>query len=93
MNYLLSEPNYHITFFFSGNSLTIEIKKTQLFMNKPAYLGLSLLEISKIVMYELWYDYVKTKCGEQSKSCYMDTESFMVYIKNRGHLLRHYKRC
>ena len=40
-------------------------------MNKPVYLGLSILELSKILMYELWYDYVKPKCGEKARLCYM----------------------
>ena len=62
--------------------MEIEIsKKTQLFINKPIYLGLSTLEISKIVIYEFWYDYVKPKYGEKAKLCYMDTNSFIVYIK------------
>ena len=48
-------------------------------MNKPVYLGLSILELSKILMYEFWYDYVKPKYGEKSKLAYMDTDSFIVY--------------
>ena len=55
--------------------------KTQIFMNKAVYLGLSILEISIIVMYDLWYDYVKPKYGEKAKLCHMDTDSFIVYIK------------
>ena len=50
-------------------------------MNKPVYLGLSILELSKILMYEFWYDYVKPKFGEKAKLCYMDTDSFIVYTK------------
>ena len=50
-------------------------------MNRPVYLGLSILEISKTVIYEFWYDYVKLKYGEKAKLCYMDTDSFIVYIK------------
>ena len=51
-NYLVSEPNYHTTKFFTENLLVTEMKKTQLVMNKPVYLGLSVLELSKILMYE-----------------------------------------
>ena len=50
-------------------------------MNKPVYLGLSILEICKILMYEFWYDYVKPKYGERTKLCYADTDSVIVYIK------------
>ena len=58
-NYLVSEPNY-TTKFFSEHLLAREMKKTQkILINKPVYLGLSILELSKIVMYEFWYDYEK----------------------------------
>ena len=50
-------------------------------MNKSVYLGLSILELDKILMYEFWYDYVKPKYGEKVNFCYMDTNSFIVYIK------------
>ena len=50
-------------------------------MNKPVYLGLSILEISKILMYEFWYDYIKPKCDNNIKLCYMDTDSFIMDIK------------
>ena len=51
-------------------------------MNKPVYLGLSILELYKIVMYEFWYDYVKAKYEEKTKLCFMDTACFIVYIKS-----------
>ena len=50
-------------------------------MNKPIYLGLSILEISKILMYEFWYDYMKSKYGDNVKLCYIDTDSFIIHIK------------
>ena len=50
-------------------------------MNKPVNLGLSILELSKILMCEFWYDYVKPKNGEKAKLCYMDIDSFIAYIK------------
>ena len=61
----MSEPNYDIIKFFTENLLVIEMikKKTEILMNKPVYLGLSILELSKILMYEFWYDYVQTKYG------------------------------
>ena len=50
-------------------------------MNKLIYLGLSILDLSKTVIYEFWYDYVKPKYGENAKMCYIDTDSFMVHVK------------
>ena len=50
-------------------------------MNKPTYLGLSILEISKILMYEFWYDYMKSKYNDNVKLCYMDTDSLVMHIK------------
>ena len=57
------------------------MKRTKVKMNKPIYLGLSILEISKILMYEFWYDYMKPKYNDNVKSCYMDTDSFIMKIK------------
>ena len=50
-------------------------------MNKPVYIGLSMRELSKILMYEFWYDYIKSNHGEKVKLCYMDIDSFIVCIK------------
>ena len=53
-------------------------------LNKPVCLELPILELSKIAMYEFWYDYIKPKYEEKAKMCYVDTESFIVYIKVDG---------
>ena len=58
MNYLVSEPNYYITKNFCKDLLLIEMKIIWMLMIKPVYLGLSILEISKIAMYEFCYDYL-----------------------------------
>ena len=57
------------------------MKKMQILMNKPVYIGLSILELSKKLMYEIWYDYVKPEYGEKAKLCHINTDSFLVYIK------------
>ena len=67
--------------YISEDLSIIEIKRTKVKMNKPIYLGLSILEISKILMYEFWYDYMKPKYGNNVKLCYMDTDSFIMSIK------------
>ena len=79
-NKLVSEPNYHTAKCFSENLLAIEMKKTKVKMNKPVYLGMSILDISKMLMYKFWYDHVKPKYEDKSKLCYTDTDSFIIHI-------------
>ena len=57
------------------------MKKTQITMNKSVYLGFSILDLSKTVMYEFFYDYVKPNYGENAKLCYADTDSLNVDVK------------
>ena len=78
---LVSEPNYHTINLISENLSIIEMRRTKLKMNKPIYLGLSILEISKLLMCEFWYDYMKPKYDDNVKLCYMDTDSFIMNIK------------
>ena len=80
-NKLVSEPNYHTMNWISEDLPIIEMNKTSVKMKKPIYLGLSILDISKILMYEFWYDYMKPKYGNEVKLCYMDTDSFIMNIK------------
>ena len=77
---LVSEPNYHTTKQFSENLIAIEMKKARVKMNKPLYLGMSILDISKILMYKFWYDYLKPKYNDKAKLYYMDTDSFVLNI-------------
>ena len=79
---LVSELNYHTINLISEDLSIIEMKKTKVKMNKPIYLGLSILEISKnFGMYEFWYDYMKPKYANNVKLCYMDTDSFIMNTK------------
>ena len=59
----------------------MEMRKTEVRMNKPIYLGQSILDLSKMLMSEFWYDYLKPKYGDKIKLCYMDTDSFVLLIK------------
>ena len=79
-NKLVSEPNYHTTKRFSEKLLTIEMKTIKVKMNKPVYLGISVVDISKT----LWYDYIKPKFGDRAKLCYTDTYSFIIHILTKG---------
>ena len=58
---LVSEPNRHLHEKFSDHLMAIEMKKTRIKMSKPLYLGMSILDIGKILMYEFWYDYIIPK--------------------------------
>ena len=66
---------------FSENLLGIETKKIKVKINKPVYLGMSILDISKTLMYQFWYDYIKPKYKDKAKLCYMDTDSFVIHIE------------
>ena len=79
-NKLVSEPNYHTMNYISEDLSIIRMNKTRVKMNKQIYLGLSILDISKILMYEFWYDYMKPKYGNNVKLCYMDVDSFIMNI-------------
>ena len=78
---LASEPNDHSTKYISKDLLIMEMKKTEVKMNKPIYLGQAILDISKTLMYEFWYEYIKPKYKDKVKLCYMDTDSFVMYVK------------
>ena len=80
-NQLVSEPNFHSTKWFPENLLAIKMKKIKVNMTKPIYLGFSILEISKTLLYEFCYDYIKIKYQDNAKLCYMDTDSFILNIK------------
>ena len=82
-NKLVSEPNYHTIKLIDDNLTIIEMRKVKVKMNKPIYLGLSILEISKITMYEFWYDYVKNKYDSRANLRYMDADSFVINIKTK----------
>ena len=57
------------------------MRKTQILVNKPVHLGLSISDLRKTVMYEFCYDYIKPKYDENAKLCYMDTGSFIAHVK------------
>ena len=67
--------------YISEDLSIIEMNKTKVKMKKPIYLGLSILAISKTLMYEFWNDYMKPKYGNDVKLCYVDTDSFIMSIK------------
>ena len=78
---LVSEPNYHANKHISEDLIIIEMKKVMVKMNKSIYLGQAILDISKTLMYEFWYENIKPKYEDKARLCYMDTDSFVINIK------------
>ena len=83
---LVLKPNYHSHKKFSEHLMAIEMKKARVKMIKPTYLGISILDISKMILYEFWYDYIKPKYGEGERLFYTDTDSFVIHIKTEDFL-------
>ena len=59
------------------------MKKTHIFMNKPVYLGLGILEISETILNVCWHDYMEPKYKKQARLCYMDTNSYIICVKTK----------
>ena len=78
---LVSEPNYNSHKKFSNSLMAIEMKKTWVKMIKSLHLGMSILDISKTLMYDFWYAYIRLKYGDKAKLCYTDMDSFVVHKK------------
>ena len=78
---LASKPNYESRKIFNENLVSVHMKKTSLTMNKPVYLGMSILDLSKIIMFDFHYQYIKPKYGNRAKLLFTDTDSFLYEIQ------------
>ena len=78
---LVAKPNYNGCKIFNENLVSVHMKKTSLTMNKPVYLGMSILDLSKIVMYDFHYRYIKPKYGSKAKLLFTDTDSLLYEIE------------
>ena len=77
---LASEPNYHSTKYISKDLLIMEMKKAEVKIDKPIHLGQAISDLSKTLMYEFWYDYIKPMYGDKAKLCYTDTDTLVIHI-------------
>ena len=80
---LVSRAN-HKTKYFSENLLAIGLRKTKVKMHNPVYLGLSVLDISKLTVYKYWYNWIKLTYKDNAKLCSMDRDSFIVHVKTES---------
>ena len=77
------KPNFESGVLSGENLMGYEMGKIKVLMNKPVYLGQAILDLSKIIMYEFHYDYMKPKYGDDLTLCYIDTDSLVYYIKTK----------
>ena len=78
---IASEPNYNGTKYISEDFVIMELKKLDVYMNKPLYVGQAILDHSKMLMYEFWYDYLQPKYNNKIELSYTDTDSLIMYVE------------
>ena len=86
---LAAKPNYDHCTIFDENLIAVHMKKTKLYFNKPVYLRMSILDLSKSLMYDFHYNYIKTKYGDKAKLLFTDTDSFAYEIKTKDFYKRY----
>jgi len=77
----VAEPNFDHCTVFSENLVAVQMKKTELVFNKPVYLGMSILDLSKTLMYDFHYYYIKKKCGSKASLLFTDADSLCYEIE------------
>ena len=78
---LVAKPNFKSRKIFNENLVSVHMSKTSLLMNKPIYLGMCILDLSKIIMYDFHYNYIKSKYADKAKLSFTDTDSLMYEIE------------
>ena len=76
-----SEPSYMSHKLFDNDLVATRESKVTLMLNKPAYIGMLILELRKVLMYEFHYNYIKNKYGNNSRLLFADTDSLIYEIK------------
>ena len=86
---LATKPNYDRCTIFDENLIAVHMKKTNVYFNKPVYLGTRILDFSKSLMYDFHYNYIKTKYGDKANLLFTDTDSLAYEIRRQRFLQRY----
>ena len=78
---LAAKPTFHRTYIFNDDLVGVHNLKTKIMLDKPTYVGFSILELSKTLMFDFHYNYIKVKYGDNAQLCFTDTDSLLYDIK------------
>ena len=81
MEAMIAKPNFHSRSVFSENLIAVELRKLEIKLNKPIYVGMCILEISKMRLYEFHYEYITPLYRDKCKIMYTDTDSLICFLQ------------
>ena len=88
---MIAKPNFHSRSIFSENLIAVELRKLEVKLNKPIYVGMCILEISKLRLYEFHYEYIIPLYRDKCKIMYTDTDS-LIYLLECANVYEDIKR-
>ena len=77
---LVNQPNFERATIFDKNLIAIHMKKTEVYFNKPVYVGQAILDLSKLLMFDFHYNYIKEKYKDRAELMFTDTDSLLYHI-------------
>ena len=86
---LSSKPNFERSTMFDENLIACHMRKTEVYFNKPIYVGQAILNLSKTLMFDFYYNYIRDKFGDKAELLFTDTDSLMYFIQTEDFYPRH----